>query len=190
MTLVDRSIERPTSWEPLPTICVDSRVKELIESSSGFAYAPGLGVDTNNRMLGARLPVADLLDEILLTSQPTLDGVLGRLTTTPIVGPVEKFLEKVYGFRSKRGKREAVGFIFRQFNKWLNIGWFDLCDAVLFKADLNQLDTDLTLAFLTITRAAREKLPHRVDYLQKARIRITQLRGPEVAETLLRHMAD
>jgi hypothetical protein len=111
-------------------------------------------------------------------------------TTAPSLGPVAEIIENVYQFEALGRIREGIQYIFSQINRLLSDGAFDVADAVLANIDVNRLGSDLILSFLTITRAARGKLPYRIAYLDRARHRISEIRGAGVADRLLRHMAD
>jgi hypothetical protein len=104
--------------------------------------------------------------------------------------PTTAFLDRVYELQNQDDLDGGVDYIFSVLNKWLGRGEFELTNATLVEVDENRLGSDLALSFLTITRAARDKLPSRSEYLARAHRRISQLRGDAVADKLLRHMAD
>lgn len=111
-----------------------------------------------------------------------------QFPTIYIEPPVSAFLNSVYALQEQGEIRQGVRLIFEAVNDWLSAELYVLCDSVLESVDLGRLGSDLALSFLTITRAARDKLPHRTGYLKRSRTRIAELRGASVAEKLLRDM--
>ncbi|HVC96946.1 MAG TPA: hypothetical protein VND64_24925 [Pirellulales bacterium] len=103
--------------------------------------------------------------------------------------PVLQFMERVYQFQTADRSRQGIGFVFDQMNAWLCSGHFANCDLALSMADVNRLDANLVLSFLTITHAASGKLPGSTTYYARAKKRLEQLRGKSYAQDLLSGLA-
>ena len=101
---------------------------------------------------------------------------------------LDHFLGEVYRYHDGHRIRRGIRYIFAKLNALLANESYGVCDSILVNVDVNKINVDFVLSFLTITRAARYDLYKRDDYLKRARIRITALRGKEVAEKLLRNM--
>lgn len=114
----------------------------------------------------------------------------GSFEPIAIKQPTSTFIDTVYEYQKKGDLDGGVDYIFSVLNSWLYKGEFNLADYVLAIIDEKKLESDLLLSFLTITRAARDKLPSRSKYIDRAFHRISQLRGHAVAKKLLCHMAD
>ena len=103
-------------------------------------------------------------------------------------GPIAKFLDAVYEHQPDVSRSFCAQYIFTEVNDWITTGNLQVCNAMLSKADLDKVDSKTILSLLTIMRAARGHLPNWNSFVLKARDRITRLRGPLVADKLLRHM--
>lgn len=74
----------------------------------------------------------------------------------------------------------AIDYIFNEVDERMLEGDFDSCDRILNAANPNDFTTVNVLAFLTITLCAREKLPSREGYFNRA-LEVLQTRGNEDA---------
>ncbi len=63
---------------------------------------------------------------------------------------------------------EALDVIYRNVDQMLLEGHFALCDQLLGDLDPSKLSVDLTVAFLTITLAARGRLRNRPEFFHRA----------------------
>lgn len=104
---------------------------------------------------------------------------------------VEDLAERVYQLAACGKKEEALDLIFQGVDKFLCEHRFCEVDALLGHVDLSRLDTSLIVGFLNATLPARQHLPGRAAFVERAAISLRQLRGEEVAERLIqRHLED
>ena len=98
---------------------------------------------------------------------------------------VQSFLNHLDDLIQNEEPRRAIDAIFQQFNALLLAGNFDLCDKILAKVDLERVPPLLLASFLTITAAAKDKLPYRATFYREARRRVEAQRGSDGADRLL-----
>ena len=110
--------------------------------------------------------------------------------TAPIQTPIAHFLEQVYTLELSGATRAASTYAFRKFDVWIAERKYSHCNIVLDMIDPNKLGVDLMMAFLSITRPARDVLPARNKFLAEAHKRISFLGGGALAQKLLRYMDD
>lgn len=99
---------------------------------------------------------------------------------------IDHFLEEVYRHQESEPVGRSIDYIFKNINDWLLEERMDLVDGVLMEVDVNKLNADLLLSFLTITSAAADHLPERKDYYKRAQKRMTSLHGWFKAQCLLK----
>lgn len=78
---------------------------------------------------------------------------------------------------------EAVDVLFKYVDDLLTANKFKECDDFLKEVDLKRLDVNLIVALLSVTRAAKETLLYRTEFLIHAGARLFEL-APERAERL------
>lgn len=98
---------------------------------------------------------------------------------------IEAFLDRVYDLAEKSQSRRAIDVIFLHMNTLLMDGKFHVCDRILSEVDLQKIPPMLMTSFLTITAAARKKLPHRPMFYRNVRRLVEAKRGPASADRLL-----
>jgi len=104
-------------------------------------------------------------------------------------GKIEEFLEEVYRLAELNRLQEATDEVFDQMDNLLCGGAFTVCDEILKRVDVRRLPTALLRSFLTITAAAKEKLPARKAFYNKAFAEVTRQKGPEKTHRLLAQLA-
>ena len=92
-------------------------------------------------------------------------------------------LHSVYKLVLEKSTDEAVDVLFKHVDELLTEEQFEQCNAFLQEVNLQRLDTNLVVALISVTRAAKEKLPYRTAFLACAEARLIQL-APERAERL------
>jgi len=97
---------------------------------------------------------------------------------------VNKFLERIYQLVYLEKIEAAVDTIFDQIQYLMDIGRTDLCDILLGHAEPNKLQTDSIVAFLTTTKTLKTENRH--IFIEKAKIRIGEIKGKEYAEEILK----
>lgn len=118
----------------------------------------------------------------------------GEKADAPGVGAVDAanictFLEEVYRLAAIDNLQSATDRVFDHIDQLLCAGSFDVCDEILKRVDVARLPAPLLRSFLTITAAAKEKLPARQPFFVKAEQEMARLRGPEMAKRLLGRLA-
>ncbi|HEY1598921.1 MAG TPA: hypothetical protein VGG64_04925 [Pirellulales bacterium] len=98
---------------------------------------------------------------------------------------VDAFLAVLYRFARSGQISPGIQHIFKSLNKLLQYGQFNTCDEVFDAVDVNMLQTDHLLSFLTISRAGRATLKNRCAYRNRAWQRIAAIHGRPMATRLL-----
>ena len=94
----------------------------------------------------------------------------------------EEFLEKLQKIEDID---KATDFIFEEFDDLFWAGEFQECDEILASINLETLDPTLSMAFLTITLAAKSKLLQRQAFYDKVEEIFLAQRGEEKTKRLL-----
>ena len=90
-------------------------------------------------------------------------------------GTAVEALWSVYKLIRKQSIDEAIDVLFKHVEELLIAKDFKQCDDFLKEVDLKQLDSNLIVTLLSITRAAKEHLPYRATFLTHARARLMEL---------------
>ncbi len=109
--------------------------------------------------------------------------VLSR-TLAVIPKSAPSWIEDVYSLVKREEIDPAIDLLFEKIDDLLVDGHFTACDDILRAIDVSRLDTNLLVAVLSITVAAREHLPYRVRWLERATQRLMEL-SPDRIEGLL-----
>lgn len=166
----------------------------LAEASSG--QFPGGPTETWREVIGTSLshPMTPMFDypiaryvaakwEVEAEAEPESDASLPR------EGQIEEFLEKVYMLVALNDEQGATDLVFDYFDRLLSDGASTACDAVLRKVDVDRLSTSLMRSFLSITAAAKRKLPSRIGLYWEIKQAMFRLKGPVKTERLLGRLA-
>lgn len=97
---------------------------------------------------------------------------------------IYRFLDKLY-LATKVDKHRAVAEALEFFDEELYSGRFHVCDLVFAEADPRQVHPSGIVAMLMATLRAREKLPGRKGFLDRAITALSASRGRVAAESLL-----
>ena len=82
-----------------------------------------------------------------------------------------------------RDRPKALDIIYDKVDDWLCAGKFSTCNEFLKLVDVNTADSLLLLAILTVTHAARDKLPYRTEFIKCIRTSM-ELRGEDYEKIL------
>lgn len=111
---------------------------------------------------------------------------------TSAQGPVRKqdcdptvWLNRIYRLCDQEKTSPAIELVFDMLDDLLFAGNLERCDEILRIADVSRLLGPVALSFLTITMPARAELKERVNFFQKARDRLLQLRSKDKVDALL-----
>lgn len=104
-------------------------------------------------------------------------------------GKTEDFLETVYSLVSLNDIESATDRIFDHIDKLLCEGAFVVCDEILRRVDVEKLPTPLMRSFLTITAAAKNKLPSRKALHQEIEHKMVRSKGDEKTKRLIGKLA-
>ncbi len=102
---------------------------------------------------------------------------------------IDEFLEAVYGLGALEDLQGATDKIFETVDRLLLEGAFTVCNEILCRVDVHKLPTALMRSFLTITAAAKDKLPARKAFYNQVLSEMIRLKGNEKAERLLGQLA-
>lgn len=97
------------------------------------------------------------------------------------------WLNEVYSLSARNESDAAIDILFPKIDALFRAGEFAVADDVLRAVDVARLNTSLMVAVLAITRAAKDKLPHREVLLQRIERRLTRAE-PVRVERLLRRV--
>jgi hypothetical protein len=104
-------------------------------------------------------------------------------------GSIEDFLAEVYRLAGLNDIEGATDRIFDHIDRLLSDNQFIVCDEILRRVDVERLPTALMRSFLTITAAAKDKLPWRKSLYQKIERKMVQLKGEEKAKKIIGRLA-
>lgn len=93
-----------------------------------------------------------------------------------------EFLDTVYAYEDKD---ELISFIFDYVGDMLQDGKYDECNDLLGELDVDQLEVNGILSFLTISNCVKHRFPNRAIYLDRAFGRTIKLVGRKEAKQLL-----
>lgn len=110
-------------------------------------------------------------------------------TGTGAATRIDDLLEKVYRLAALGDLQAATDKIFDTVDRLLLEGAFPVCDEILRRVDVQRLPTALMRSFLTITAAAKDKLPARKAFYNQVLAEMIRLKGNEKAQRLLEHLA-
>jgi len=109
-------------------------------------------------------------------------------TTVYTQGAVERselaWLSKTYSLVAKLAVDSAVDLVFDHFDDLLHGEKFREADEALAAVDIKRLDSNLMVALLTITHAAKENLRRREDLVRRIEKKL-EADAPDRAEQLL-----
>jgi hypothetical protein len=137
---------------------------------------------------GAECSPEEALDEwrrLQAHSQDSADGLVGAASDRRIAS----FLDEVYALAGTSDLDTASDRIFDFVDRLLCDDQFDACDDVLEMVDVEKLPTTLMRSFLSITAAAKGKLPSRPALYRKIEQRMIELKGAEKTRTILGNLA-
>lgn len=98
---------------------------------------------------------------------------------------MKNWIEKIY-ISIEAGKIDkGIDILFDEIDDLLCAGEFDTCNDTLKLFDLEKLDSNLLVGLLSITYAAKDKLPYRSEMVEKIRSRL-KLLAPGRVEKLMR----
>lgn len=98
----------------------------------------------------------------------------------------EKDLDTVYLLVASDRDEEAGTFIYQKINAMLCNGKFEEIDKILKSVEILALSMLIMSSFLSVTFAAKDKLPSRSLLHDKIYARMIELKGREKADSLLR----
>jgi hypothetical protein len=101
----------------------------------------------------------------------------------------DNILEEVYSLSVIGDLQGATDKVFDTFDGLLLEGDCAACNEILRKVDVSRLSTALMRSFLTITAAAKEKLPARKALYKQVLSEMIRLKGKEKAERLIGQLA-
>ncbi len=102
---------------------------------------------------------------------------------------IDRFLEEVYSLGQISDIPSATDKIFDHIDKLLCDGYFRVCEEILKRAEPRRLPSSLRRSFLTITAAAKDKLPARASFYKESLQLLSQEKGEEQAKKLLSRLA-
>ena len=140
------------------------------------ASAPSVGVALQP------CPAEHLLPASQLDFRALLRGAL-RLSELP------EFLEHLYLLVREEQEQSASVAVIDYIDQLLNESLFRVCNELLRQADLSQMPSALRRAFLMVTWPAKDRLPARPEFYQKALHLLAAERGAETAQRMLKSLA-
>lgn len=100
----------------------------------------------------------------------------------------DNFLSIAYDKSKHDSVRDGIQFVFSSINTLLIHGRFNAINAILYRADIDQLNRDMALALLTITNILskeRKLLTCRDYFMQRLYSKVAAEEGKTYAERLL-----
>lgn len=97
----------------------------------------------------------------------------------------DAMLAAVYHYARANDIDKGSQFIFKRFDDLMRHERFDVCDWILRRANVANMQEDLIFAVVAITRPVKDKMPCRAQYLKAAEVRMGELIGNRDARALL-----
>ena len=97
----------------------------------------------------------------------------------------DAMLAAVYHYARANDIDKGSQFIFKRFDDLMRRERFDVCDWILLRANVSNMQEDLIFAIVAITRSVKDKIPCRAQYLKAAEGRMAELIGDQDARALL-----
>lgn len=123
------------------------------------------------------------------TVLPIAGAGRGETRTGPGAFAINNFLECVCRVAAAGDLQGATDRVFDYIDRLLSAESFGVCNAILGRVDVLKLPSALLRSFLTITDAAKEKLPARRAFYDQAFQEMMRLKGHESAQKLLGNLA-
>ena len=97
----------------------------------------------------------------------------------------DAMLTALYHYARINDIDEGCQLIFKRFDDLMRRERFDVCDWILRRANVSNMQEDLMFAVVAITRPVKDKIPFRKQYLKAAEVRMAELIGDQDARALL-----
>ena len=111
---------------------------------------------------------------------------MAKQSAIPLLDEVGRFLDGVYQTVERGDTDGATDMVFDRFDELLDRGDYAACEHILRRTDLEQLDSNLMVAFLVITLPAKGHLAEREPLYRRVERALTIDRGEDAAGELLR----
>ena len=95
------------------------------------------------------------------------------------------WLTELYEMVSTGSTDKSIDMIFDKIDNLHTAGDFDSVDNILYELDATRLTTTVLIAFLSITKAARDELYNREDLIRRIEQEL-KIRCPDRVEVLLK----
>lgn len=118
-------------------------------------------------------------------STPHISSTLKRVFTGIYSFVIQHFLEQIYTLVKKKETDQAIRILFHKMNDLYSKNKFDECDEILSNVDAHKLDTNLMIAFLSITLLAKSELKKRTHFVLVIE-RILKEKEPHRVERLMK----
>lgn len=129
---------------------------------------------------------ARIVQEFVLRNDKSLVGKKSdlRVDADLSAGLVGAKLERIYALATANELDEATDLIFETIDRLQSQTRYDECDRMLQCAEVGRLPSFLQRSFLAITFSARDQLPHRDGFYQRAFESVQRNQGYEKAERI------
>jgi len=97
----------------------------------------------------------------------------------------EAWLEDVYSLFETNKMRKAIDVVFDNIDNLCCEQRFEEIDEILSKVDLDRLDENLIVAFLTISFGAKNYIKQRASFYEKAEFKLLEAKDPDVVKQIL-----
>jgi hypothetical protein len=100
----------------------------------------------------------------------------------------QALLGRLYGLSAAGKIDSAIDELFSWVDEALCRNDYGACDLLLARANLSMLTSDLIVGLLTITAAAKDRLPKRDELKQRALAELERQKGPDYAARLMKRI--
>ena len=100
---------------------------------------------------------------------------------------IPDWLYDIYALCEAGSTDTAIDVLFKNIDSMSRNGEFEECDRLLLEIDLDKLNTSLMVALLSITLAAKNQLPQRVQVIAAIKSRLQET-DPDRVENLLKRL--
>ena len=97
------------------------------------------------------------------------------------------WLETIYSLVADRKVDDAIDVVLDNIDDMLLAGEFGQCDRALSAVDLDRLDTNLMVCFMSVTLAAKRHLQNRAAFVDAVERKLEDTR-PDSTKRLMHHL--
>lgn len=162
------------------------QISRLRQSADGVVAAFRRGAPYATQILTSHDPEYNVMRRLgeLMKDRPPPEKPSQLWPQVEAQAEADALLAALYHYARTHDIDKGSQYVFRRFDDFMSQERFDVCDWVLSRANVKNLQEDLIFALVAITRPAKHKIPCRAQYMRIAERRMAELVGDEEAKAL------